>query len=48
MIGTGESTFSYPNWEGGPYRDFIGSLIYELEAHDDLLEAFFSLCFFAA
>lgn len=41
MIGTSEPTFFLPDWEGIPYSGWIGWLISELEAHDNLLEAFF-------
>lgn len=43
MIGTSEPHFCFlPGWEGSPFRDLIGWLPSELEAHDNLLEA----CFF--
>lgn len=40
MIGTSEPAFFLPDWEGIQARDSIGWLISELEAHDNLLEAF--------
>ena len=42
LIGTSEPRFYFlPDWEVNPYRDLIGWTTSELEAHDNLLEAFF-------